>query len=64
MSPMRSGYKELGPILVEPLQDQPYKSKQHPMAEEKKDEWVGDPFKNFLKDDLEQQRNEMLDNFS
>jgi len=34
------------------------------MAEEKKDEGAGDPFKIFLKEALEQQRNTMMDNFS
>ena len=45
MSPMRSGYKELGLNLVEPLQDQPRKHRRPPMAEENKDEGVGDPIK-------------------
>ena len=45
MSPMRSGYKELWLELVEPLQDQPRKSRQPPMADEKKDEGVGYPIK-------------------
>ena len=35
MSPTRSGYKELGLELVEPLQDQPRKSRRPPMADEK-----------------------------
>jgi hypothetical protein len=38
MSPSRSGYKELGLDLVEPLQDQPRKPRRPPMGEEKKDE--------------------------
>ena len=41
MSPTRSGYKELGLELVEPLQDQPRKSRRPPMADEKKDEGAG-----------------------
>ena len=45
MSPTRSEYKELGLDLVETLQDQPHKPQQPPMAEENKDEGVGDPFK-------------------
>lgn len=34
------------------------------MAKEKKDEGVGDPIKIFLKEALERQRNEMMDNFA
>ena len=33
MSPMRSGYKELGLDLVEPLQDQPRKPRRIPMGD-------------------------------
>ena len=32
------------------------------MAEEKKDEWAGDPIKILLEDALEKQRNAMMDN--
>jgi len=53
MSPTRLGYKELGLELVEPLQYQPHKSQQPPMADEKKDEGVGDPIKIFLEEALE-----------
>jgi len=53
MSPVRSGYKELGLELVEPLQDWPRKSRQPPMADEKKDEAAGDPIKILLKEALE-----------
>ena len=53
MSPMRSGYNELGLNLVEPLQDQPRKPRWPPMEEEKKDEGVGDPFKILLEEALE-----------
>ena len=52
MSPMRSRYKELGLDLVEPLQDQPRKTRQPPIAEEKKYEGVGYPFKMLLKEAL------------
>ena len=45
MSPMRSGYKELGLDLVEPLQDQPCKPQRTPMGDEKKDEGAGNPIK-------------------
>ena len=53
MSPTRSGYKELGLDLVEPLQDQPHKTWRPLMAEEKKDEGVGDPIKILLEEALE-----------
>jgi hypothetical protein len=64
MSPTRSGYKELGLDLVEPLQDQPRKPRRPPMGEEKKDEGARDPFKMFLEEALEKQRNAMMDNFA
>eukprot|EP00253_Pinus_taeda_P029008 PITA_29008 len=64
MSPTRSGYKELGLELVEPLQDQPPKSRRPPMADEKKDEGAGDPIKILLDEALEQQRNAMMDSFA
>jgi hypothetical protein len=38
MSPMRSGYKELGLDMFEPLQDQRRKPRRPPMGDEKKDE--------------------------
>ena len=53
MSPTRSEYKELGLELVELLQDQPRKSRQPPMADEKKDEGVGDPIIILLEEFLE-----------
>jgi len=64
MSPKRSGYKELGLELVEPLQDQPHKSRRPPMADEKKDEGVGDPIKILLEEALERQWNAMMDSFA
>ena len=64
MSPMRSGYKELGLDLVEPFQDQPCKPRRPPMAEENKDEGVGYPIKILLEEALEKQRNAMMDNFA
>ena len=64
MSPMRSGYKELGLDLVERLQDQPRKPQRPPMAEEKKGEGAGDLIKILLEEALEKQRNAMMDNFS
>eukprot|EP00253_Pinus_taeda_P030566 PITA_30566 len=64
MSPTRSGYKELGLKLVEPLQDQPRKSRRPPRADEKKDEGAGDPIKILLEEALEWQRNAMMDSFA
>ena len=64
MSPTRSGYKELGLELVEPLQDQPRKSRRPPMADEKKDEGAGGPIKILLEEALEWQRNAMMENFA
>ena len=64
MSPTRSGYKELGLDLVEPLQDQPRKPQRPPTAEEKKDEGAGDPIKILLKEALEKKRKVMMDNFA
>ena len=64
MSQMRSGYKDLGLDLVEPLQDQPRKPRWMPMGDEKKYEGAGDPIKILLEDALEKLRNAMMDNFS
>ena len=64
MSPTRSGYKELGLDLVEPLQDQPHKPRRPPMGDEKKDEGTGDLIKILLEEALEKQRNAMMDKFS
>ena len=64
MSPTRSGYKELGLDLVEPLQDQPRKPRRTAMGDEKKDEGAGDPIKILLEEALEKQRNAMMDNFA
>ncbi len=64
MSTTRSGYKKLGLEHVEPLQDRPYQHWRPPMAEEKKDEGERDLIKLLLKDTLEWQINEMMENFS
>eukprot|EP00253_Pinus_taeda_P029925 PITA_29925 len=64
MSPKRSGYKELGLELVEPLQDQPRKSRRPPMADEEKDEGAGDPIKILLEEVLERQQNARMDSFA
>ena len=53
MSPTRVGYKKLGIDLVEPLQDQPHKSRRPPMGDEKKDEGAKDPIKMLLEEALE-----------
>ena len=63
MSPTRAGYKELGLDLVEPLQDQPCKSRRPPMGEKKKDEGVEYPIKMLVEEALKKQRNAMMDNF-
>ena len=52
MSPTRSGYKDLGLDLVEPLQDQPCKPLWPPMGDEKKDEGAGDPIEILLEEAL------------
>jgi hypothetical protein len=64
MSPTRSGYKELGLDLVEPLQDQPRKPQRPLMGGERKDEGAGDSIKMLLEEVLEKQRNAMMDNFA
>ena len=64
MSPTRSGYKELGLDLVEPLQYHAHKPRKPPMAEENKDEGVGAPTKILLEEALEKQRKVMVDNFA
>ena len=64
MSPTRSGYKELGLDLVEPLQDQPRKPRQTPMGDKNKDEGAEDLINIFLKKALEEERNAMMDNFA
>ena len=64
MNPTRSGYKELGFGLVEPLRDQPRKPRRPPMVKEKKDDGIGCPIKILLEEALENQRNAMMDNFA
>jgi hypothetical protein len=61
---MRSRYKELGLTLVS-LEDKiSRRPKRLLMADEKKDDRTGDPFKNFLEEALTQQRNETMDSFA
>ena len=64
MSQTRSGYKELGLDLVEPLQDQPRKPRWPTMGDEKKDDGAGDPIKILLEEALKKERNVMMDNFA
>jgi hypothetical protein len=64
MSSTRSGYKELGLDLVEPLQDQRHKPRRSPMGDEKKDKGVEDPIKILLEEALEKKRNAMMDKFT
>jgi hypothetical protein len=64
MSPTRSGYKELGIPLTEPLKDGPRRAQRLHMAEETRDDRVGDPIKLLLGESLTRQRNKMMDNFS
>ena len=64
MSPTRSGYKELGIPLTEPLKDGPRQARRPHMAEETRDDRAGDPIKLLLEESLMRQRNEMMDNFS
>ena len=63
MSPTRSGYKELGLDLVEPLQDHSHKTRRTLMGDENKYEVAGDPIKILLEEALKKQRNAMMDNF-
>ena len=64
MSPVRSGYKELGLNLVEPLQDQPRKTQPPPMVEENKDKGVRHPFKMLFEEALKWHRDVMMDKFA
>ena len=64
MSPIRSGYKELGLEPIKPLQDQLRRARQQPMGDKKKDDGARDPFKNLLEEVLGKQRNEIMDKFA
>ena len=52
MSLTRSGYKELGLKITEPLKDGPRRTRRPHMVEEKKDEGAGDPIKLYLEEAL------------
>jgi hypothetical protein len=64
MSPTRSGYRELGLELVSLEENFSHTPKKPSMVGEKKYDGTGDPFKMFLEESLERQRNEMMDNFA
>jgi hypothetical protein len=61
---MRSRYRELGLELVSLEENCSRMPKKPSMASENKYEGIGDPFKMFLKEALERQRNDMMDNFA
>ena len=64
MSPTRSEYKDLGLELVF-LEDKSSRTpKRPPMAEEKKHDGTGDPFKLLIEESLTKQRNDMMDSFA
>jgi hypothetical protein len=60
----RLGYRELGLELVSLEGNSSYHPKRPPMAEEKRDDKAGYPFKTFLEESPVLQRNKMMDNFS
>jgi hypothetical protein len=60
MSPTRSGHKKFGLEPINSLQDRSHRAWKQPMGDEKKDDGEGDPFKNFLKESLAQQRKNMM----
>jgi hypothetical protein len=64
MSPTRSRYIELGLELVSLEDNCSRMPKQPSMEGKKKDDVTRDPVKNFLKEALKRQRNEMMDNFA
>jgi hypothetical protein len=61
--PTQSGYRELGLELVSLEENFSYMPKKPPMVGENK-MTRQDPFKMFLEESLERQRNEMMDNFT
>jgi hypothetical protein len=63
MSPTRLGYKKLGLKIIEPLKDDPHRTRWPHMVEEKKGEGVGDPIKLFLEKALARQMDGMMNNF-
>jgi hypothetical protein len=63
MSSLHSGYRELGLELDSLEENFSRTPKKLSMVGENKYDKIGDPFKMFLKESLERQRNEMMDNF-
>jgi hypothetical protein len=64
MSPIRSGYIELGLELVSLEEKLSFQSKRPPMVEEQIDEGVGDPINLLLMDVLAKHRKTMMNHFS
>jgi hypothetical protein len=64
MSPLRSGYKELGLELVSLEEKRSHTPKRPLMEREKKYDGTGDPFKMLLEEFLTQHRNEMMNSFA
>jgi hypothetical protein len=61
---VRLGYRYLGLKIVSLEENLSFYPKKPPMAEEKRDDRVGDHFNSFLEESLMQKRNEMIDNFA
>ena len=55
---------KLGLKITKPLKDGPHRTRWPNMAEEKKDEGVGDHIKSLLEEALVRQRDEMMNKFS
>ena len=64
MSLTRLGYRELGLELVSLREDHSHRPKWPPIAEEKRDDKVGDPIKLLLEEALMRQRNKMMYSFT
>jgi hypothetical protein len=64
MSPTRLGYRELGVKLVSLEDNFSHTPKKSTMVGEKIYDGTSYPFKMFLEESLERQRNEMMDNFA
>jgi hypothetical protein len=61
---MRSGYKELGLKITDPLKDDPRRTRRPHMVEENKDEGARDPIKFLLEESLARQREKTMNNFA
>jgi hypothetical protein len=64
MSPMRSGYRDLGLELVSLEENFSHTPKEPSMVGENKYDEIRDPFKMLLEESLEQQKNEMMEIFA